>query len=356
MISTSSSHSRNRRLRRGGLAGLVLWCWSIVAIASDKDDVVEFGGSRLVGEVKYVDRGKLYFKTDTTDTIALDWADVKRLVSKQYIRLMDRSGERYFGSLVEPSAPGHLALQQGDRTREFRFEEIVTVDPIETTVWDRLDIDTSAGYAYTKSTEVEQWSLGLDVEYETEDRSREFMLNTQSTDSAGEPGVLRNAASYQTLKLRRDRWLSGWLSRVESNDALALDYRVTTGFVAGPRYYPQPNQRIRLLAGVGFNNEKFEGNEAQSSVESVFIGTIDWYHFSEPELDLSSTLAVLPSLTEFGRVRSSLNLALRWEIFEDFFWQVSLFDDYDNEAETGDSNNAASSNDYGITTGIGWSY
>jgi hypothetical protein len=143
---------------------------------------------------------------------------------------------------------------------------------------------------------------------------------------------------------------------LESNDALALDYRLAGGFALGPRYYPRANQRIRLLAGLGLNNEKFAGNEAQSSVESFFIGSIDWYRFSEPELDLSSSLTISPSLTEFGRVRAGLDLTLRWEIVEDFFWQLSFFDDYDNEAETGSTSNATSSNDYGITTGIGWSY
>lgn len=343
-------------LRAFAILATLLLLVSIDASAKKRDDVVEFGASRLVGEVKRVDRGKLYFKTDTTDTIALDWADIERLRSKQYLRLIDRDGRRYYGSLVATDTPAHLAVESKDGRRELPFEDIVSVEPIEATVWDRLDVDASAGYSYTKSNQVEEWSVGLDVDYETEDRSRALNVDLQSSDSEGEDGVVRNVLAYQTLKLRQDHWSSGWLSRLESNDALALDYRATFGFGVGPTFYPRANQRFRILFGVGPSFEKFEGDDSQSSIESFVATTVDWYRFSEPELDLSSTLRVIPSVTEFGRVRAGLDVSLKWEIFEDFYWELSLYDDYDNEAESDQANDNASSNDYGISTGIGWSY
>jgi small nuclear ribonucleoprotein (snRNP)-like protein len=327
------------------------------AIGAPKTDVVEFGnGSRLVGELKSVDRGKLYFKTDTTDTIALDWADVTTLVTNQRLRVIERNGERVYGSLRLSDEPGMLIVNGRNGERVIATGDIATIDPIDDTVWDRLDIDVSTGYAFTKSTGAEQMNFALEVEYETDERSRTFKAESTSSDSDGSESNTTSGLAFETFRLRRDRWGSGWLAGMERNDALALEYRATAASGLAQRYFPTANQRFRIATGLQLNNEKFKSDEAQTSVESFLVGSFDWFRFSEPELDLSTTAYLFPSLTDTGRVRGSLDLTLRWEIVKDFFWQVSLYDDYDNKANEGQSDADAETNDYGITTSLGWSH
>jgi len=72
-----------------------------IPATAQKTDIVEFGdGSRLVGEVKGLDRGMPYFKTDTIDTITIDRTDVTRVVTMQRLRIDVRDGKRYFGVLI----------------------------------------------------------------------------------------------------------------------------------------------------------------------------------------------------------------------------------------------------------------
>lgn len=341
--------------RYNSIWAALLWAVTIPAMAAPKTDLVEFGnGSRLVGELKYLDRGKLNFKTDTTDTIALDWADIQSLVTKQRLRILQRDGTFHYGSLEAPVVPRTLLIAVGQQRVQIDLYEIVDIDPIESTIWERLDLDVSAGYAFTKSTEVEQWNVGFKADYETDTRSRVLLLSVDSTASSDVESSVRSGLAYQTMRLREDRWATGWLTGVESNDALALDYRVTAAFGGGPRFYPTPDQRFRTFAGLQINNEKFAGAEAQSSVEAIVGGSIDWYRFRDPDLDLSTTAYIMPSLTDSGRLRGSLDLSLKWEFIKDFYWQISLYDDYDNAAETDQASDAAT-NDYGISTSVGWS-
>ena len=49
-------------------------------------------------------------------------------------------------------------------------------------------------------------------------------------------------------------------------------------------------------------------------------------------------------------MRSSSDLTLRWEIYEDLFFDISAYGTYDNQA---DSDNGL---DYGVTTGLGYDF
>ena len=52
------------------------------AVAADATDIVIFdNGDRLTGEVKSLERGRLRFKTDATDTISIEWDNVAFLKS-----------------------------------------------------------------------------------------------------------------------------------------------------------------------------------------------------------------------------------------------------------------------------------
>ena len=76
----------------------------------------------------------------------------------------------------------------------------------------------------------------------------------------------------------------------------------------------------------------------------------EFFKFNTPKADVSARFTVFPSLTESGRVRADADISLKWEIVEDLFWEISSRGTYDNEALSDNQY------DYGITTGLGWSY
>ena len=82
------------------LASIALLATIIPLFASANTDVVVFdNGDRLTGEIKSLERGRLRFKTEATDTISIEWDNVAFLSSDQNIQIETYEGRRYLGRL-----------------------------------------------------------------------------------------------------------------------------------------------------------------------------------------------------------------------------------------------------------------
>jgi len=96
----------------------------------------------------------------------------------------------------------------------------------------------------------------------------------------------------------------------------------------------------------------------QDTIEAIGTLTWDWFRFDSPELDLSTSLQVIPNLTDTGRVRGELDIKLKWEMIEDLFWELSYYHSYDSRPpvrpEIGTEE--AEKSDYGIITSIGYDF
>ena len=75
------------------------------------------------------------------------------------------------------------------------------------------------------------------------------------------------------------------------------------------------------------------------------------FRLDAPHTNIDATLTILPSLTESGRVRGELDLSLRHELVKDLFFELSVYDSYDNRATEG-----APSNDWGMSTSLGYTF
>jgi len=80
----------------------------------------------------------------------------------------------------------------------------------------------------------------------------------------------------------------------------------------------------------------------------------DWriFDFATPKVSLAATGVLFPSITESGRYRTRLDVSLRREIVSDFYLDLSLYQTYDSDPPDA----TATKSDYGITTGLGYSF
>ena len=90
----------------------------------------------------------------------------------------------------------------------------------------------------------------------------------------------------------------------------------------------------------------------KDTVEAYVTFEWDWFRYDSPELDLSSSLEIIPNLTDTGRVRGEFDISVKWEIVHDLFWEISIYDSYDSDPVV----LGAEQNDYGITTSLGYDF
>jgi len=343
---------------------LALLASTVPTMAVANTDVVVFdNGDRLTGEIKSLDRGKLRFKTDATNTISIEWDNVAFLSSDQNIQVETYDGRRYLGHLKLSPALKTINVQIGDEFLDLDASHVVQMTPIEDRGRDRVDGDITAGYDFTNASSVELLQLGLNLEYRTEIRIYSLSLDSTITstdvDGVDDESSQRHVLNLDYKRLWPNRWLVSGFLKGERNDELSIDLRTSAGGGGGKILRQSSHARLLLESGLMVSNENLAPGDSgatdaknNNSLEAYVSMDWDWYRYDSPELDLSSSLEIIPSLTDSGRVRAEFDVSLRWEIIHDLFWQIGVYDSYDSNPVV----DGAETNDYGITTSVGYKF
>jgi hypothetical protein len=322
-------------------------------VAANTDVVTFLNGDRLTGEVKSLERGRLRFKTAVTDTISIEWDDVARLTSHQNIQVETEGGNRYLGQLVAESEAGQVVVKTGSGPKILDAEHIVFMNPIEEKGFERFDGDITAGFNFAKASQVKQAQLGLELEARTETRIFAIDIASVTSDSEDNNSSQRHSLDLSYKRLRSQRWFTGIVGRLERNDELGLDLRMSLG-AGGGRYLRQTNNTtLSLVGGLQVSRENVAGDVAnEDTLEAFTTLAWDWFRYDTPELDFSTELHIIPNLTDTGRVRAELDVGMKWEMIEDLFWELGLYSSFDNDPVV----QGASEVDYGVITSLGWEF
>lgn len=327
---------------------------SMPAIAADKTDVVIFlNGDRLTGEFKSLERGRLRFKTDATDTISIEWDNVAFLKSDQNIQVETASGVRYLGHLSSATDEKQIVVETGSGPVGLDIEHVILMTPIEERGLDRIDGDISAGYNFAKADEVTTTYLSVDLSYRAESSIFSLDFDSLFSDSSTNEPSQDLSLNLNYTRLLANRWLAGGVVSFERNDELGLDLRTSIGVGGGRILRQSNNTTLQLVGGVQVSRERVSADiEDENFLEAFATLTWDWFRYDTPELDLTTSLQIIPNLTDSGEVRGEFEIEFKWEIVEDLFWALTISDSYDSKAElTGGENN-----DYSIITSVGWDF
>jgi len=355
--------------RTTGALIVALIAISMPAIAADPTDIVTFvNGDRLTGEFKSLERGRLRFKTAATDTISIEWDNVARLSSKQNIQVETENGARYLGHLSATADEKRLVVEMSSGPVVLETVHVILMTPIEERGLDRIDGDISAGYTFAKAKEVKTTNLSVDLNYRTESRILMLDYDTLVTDSSeddeedDDEGASEDLSlSLEYKRLLANRWLAGGEVRFERNDELGLDLRTSVGGGGGRILRQSDNSSVSLTGGLFVSREdtvvpdialQGEDHVIEDYLEASIKLTWDWFRYDTPELDLMTTLQILPNLTDSGEYRGEFEIELKWEIIEDFFWSLAITDSYDSKVPELEGEK----NDYSIITSVGWDF
>lgn len=326
----------------------------VTGTALAKTDVVIFkNGDRLTGEVKSLDRGHMRFKTDATDTISIEWDEVAYLSSDHNIQVETLLGARYLGTLVRSEERFNVIVETNEGPIKLNNTQVVKMTPIEEKGLSRLDGAVTFGYNFAKADESTQMNVGVDVEIRSEIRILSLKFDATLTDSTSNEPNQRESLALDFKRLLRDRWF--WSSGIsfDRNDELGIDMRSSLSGGGGRILRQTDHSAIILEGGLKGTREDLAGSTAdEETIEAYGMVSWDWFRFDTPELDLSTSLEVIPNLSDTGRVRGELDIELKWEMIEDLFWQLSYYNSYDSDPATA----GAEKNDYGIITSLGYKF
>ncbi|MEN8224151.1 MAG: DUF481 domain-containing protein [Bacteroidota bacterium] len=324
-----------------------------ILMASSKTDTVYLkNGDRISGEVKRMEFGILFLKTDGLGTIKIEFDRISTFYAKERFTVRLSNGLRFFGSIDTAGMEGHVIL----RVNEFRIpeplQEIVELYPVKNAFWQRLDGAIDIGYSYTKASSISQINLDGNLDYRMEKSFTSFRAGFIITDQEDMPRIRKQDYTFSYRRIIKRKWFAAGAIGAQQNTELGVNYRYWGGPAVGNNLV---NNNLHVLNGLIGLLVMTEGSAADSVINSIEgLIQVDYriFRFSNPEIDVKSHINMYPSLTTVGRYRMEYDLNARIEIFDDFYFGVRVYDTYDSKPV----DNTAANNDWGITTSVGYSW
>jgi putative salt-induced outer membrane protein YdiY len=316
----------------------------------EKQDIVIFdNGDKVTCEIKDLQDGILTCSTVGMGTADIEWNHVQSLSSTYFFRYRLADGNRYFGSMAAGAPPGKLRIVHAAGATDVDIPKVVAIYQVESDLLDRLESRVSLGFSDYKTNSTTTLNLGVNVSYADDYSMNTLDARSVITKDRIETKESRRIDVVRERNLKNPKKFFYIGSTYESNDELAIDYRLSFSSGMGRRLIESHRTNLRMTLGAQVLTEQDSLGEETNSVEGVVAMRFKTWHFDSPELDWTANVQVYPGITETGRVRSDFDTKLSWEIWGDFYWNINAYGSFDNE-----SNKDGSDFDYGITTGIDW--
>jgi hypothetical protein len=350
------------------ITSILIYCCCILAsaqsIAARTDIVYLNNGDRITGEVKGVSSGQLEIKTDDLGVIFINWEAIRDLVSdnKHQVQLSD--GSLVSGKLSKPKASGEavvegeeldslIGVETNSGIVDLNSDEIVVMYPLGATFWDRVDIDLSLGYNFDKSSSVGKSNIAMGARY----RGQEYMnlgkFTSEFTTQNDIDTTSRNILSLAHIANLPNKRYYSYFGNLEQNDQLGIDLRTVIGADYGWVPISTNAHWLTMGAGVAVNLERpFDDTDPDQNLEAV--GTIRYQHYKQsiPKRNIEAYFRIMPSLTQWDRIRTDFTLDFKWEIVESLFFGTDFYASHDSKPPSPE----ASDTDYGIRTSVGYSF
>ncbi len=320
--------------------------------AQKTDVIILRNGDHITGEIKKLERGRLEYSTDDMSTVSIKWDKIAQITSRSFFQVERSSGEKYYGTIEEPTDSGTMVVQLIERYT-LPMMAVVKISPIKQSFWSGLDGYVDVGLSYKRARKVFELQTSAEVRY----RGRKFggkvngTTYFQSQDSVAD--IQRNNASAQVERFLAHKWSIALNNEWSSNTELSLDLRAQFGLSAIWITVQTNSSLLRLSGGVNLNREKYTTSDTVTvSGEAVVGGDLLAFRFDSPKLDANTSLYVYPSVTDLGRVRIQFDTRFSYELLKDFTVALTFYDSFDSRPPS----EGVVKNDFGVTFGLGWKF
>jgi hypothetical protein len=333
--------------------GAALACQPSLVSAEKTDRIILRNGDRITGEVKGLARGKLDYSTDDAGRLSIEWDKVAKVTSPNPYEIELGSGAKYFGRLSLAARDGFIVVEDV-RSDTLRTPSVVGITPLNAGFLQRIMAYLDVGFTLAKANQATTFSLSGAADYRGPAIGSQFKYDSYAQGQETVPTTTRNSLRGTVSWFLPQRWSAVALVQVEQNDELALDYRFTGGGGMNRSLVHTNDMELSAALGVAASEERFSselGAVTNTSLEGLVAGNWSAYRFDSPALDFSTSVALFPSFSDWGRLRGQVEFRLKYEVFSDFHAGILFTDTFDSRPPE-----SVSKNDYVTTLTIGWSY
>lgn len=346
---------------RAMLLVFIVLLLSAPLFARDKTDLLVMNnGDHMTCEVKGLNSGVLYVSFDYIDgTASVDWSKVARLESKQSFIVKTEDGTVYTGMLRTPeTSAGRPVKIQVVETEAHEVEidqsKIFTMTVTSERFWERFNGQVNFGINYSKGNQSTQFSFGSQTAYVRERWNAEANFDSNLASSTGANVSTRNSLNLTATRLlRRNNWFYAGVGDLLQSSEQGISHQSGLGGGLG-KYLKNTNRMsIAVLGGAVWQNTSYNQPGVTSSTQDIVgalvSGDVKFFRFSKTNLSVAG--ALLPALSEPGRIYFNTNATYYVKLFSNLTWNASFYGNWDNRPPAG-----LPGSDYGTTSGLSWTY
>ena len=319
----------------------------------DKDSILLFNAQLLIGNIESAQLGEILIDDKDLGKLEVKQYKIRRINSYRRFRIQMNDKNVYFGSLKGGSKDGLVKIIQDDSTViETNITNINLLIALEKNFFKRLDGSISAGFSYTKSSDLGQVNVNASASYITDKFEYFISWSAISSLDSGEVSRDRADASIFVAYNFRPTWFIGTSFQYQRNLELSIARRFQQLLGVGHKLFIRRFWQLSFLSGISFNEEKStSGTTSELLLEIPLAAKFNFFRYRKPNIQVSASEQVFISLTQKGRVRYDNDISFSWEMFKDFYFTLHPYSSYDSQPPDGSSNF-----DFGIAISVAYKF
>ena len=319
-----------------------------------KDSIFLYNGQVLVGKVLAASLGIIIIDDVDFRNTNVKMYKIKRLTTQQRFRIETDDKHIYYGGLKASPDPGRVIIipDDGSDTLYIDITAINVILPQDKRLFTGLDGKISAGFSYTKSSDVGQVNLSATVYNSL--RKLEYRLSASENASIDSSEFSRDR---EDISLNVGYNIGGTWSAVvgasyQRNLELSIARRYQEILGAGNKLIVRRHIQLFAVSGITFNQEKStEGESSGLLLEIPLVTRFDFFKFKDPNMQISATNSAYFSVTQKGRIRLEGNYNFAWQIITDFNLNINPYFNFDNQPPS-----SGSDFDYGLVISLSYRF
>lgn len=332
----------------------IFWLlFSILGYSQVKDTVFFLNKSIMIGEFKKMKLGKIEFDSDEVGIVYIKYHKIKTIhVDSYYCRTETTDKRVLYGSVLSSKIPGNIVVHTLKEDVEVKIVDISSISFYGKHWTDSLSGSFGAGYSYTKSSDIGRLNVDGKIKYAKSKLELQLSGSVITTVDSSVVNRENEDITFSSQFLTDTRWYSAVSLRYQRSIELGLLDRWQEGGGIGYKFLLRQNNFARVISGMVVNQETDFENAANTYWEWSTNASYDFFSFSKPNITIAMRQGLYVSLSQKGRIRNEGELAINWELIDDFSINLSFYHYYDRKSPGTDT----SKTDYGYVTGLNYKF
>ena len=332
---------------------ILLFFGSHFSLSQPKDTLYFYNKTKIVGELLKVRLGRVDFDADGISILNIKNTKIESMhAASRSFRIETVEGDVLHGYLTRSQTSGMVVINDTIHSEEIYVDNITNLTWFGNSWKSRFSGNVSAGYTYTKSSQIGRLNADGVLRYNTAKTQTQLqgdmIITTDSVIAVVERGNLVLTHDYSFANL----WAAVGVLRYQRNLELGLDRRWQEAVGLGRRFVISKSQQASAVTGVALNQEKNQEGVQSTNTEALLQVNYNLYSFVSPNLTIAFVQSMYIGLTETDRLRLDGNTTFDYELIKDFYVNLQFYHNYDSRSPaTGEPNV-----DYGFVAGLRYKF